>query len=87
MHLLELTAKINKIEIVVKLSNHRLLDHGSIINVDKAHKIILKEFSTDLTFEESAQRILNALQSHCYEVTITPPINGYNYKYNVSCRK
>jgi len=87
MHLLTLEAKINKIEIKVRLSNHRLLDKGSIMNVDKIHQIIKDEFHIDYSFEENAKRILNALQPHCYEVQITPPINGYNYKYNVSVRK
>lgn len=87
MNLLELTTKIKKIEIKVKLLNHLLPNNGSIMNVDKIHGIIKEDFSTDCSFEEKAQRILNALQPHCYEVQITPPTVGFNYKYTILVRK
>ena len=86
MNLLDFTTTINENKINVKLSYH-LLTKGKIIEEDFVWETICDEFSMDYSLHEITQHILNALQPYCYEVSITPPIEGLSFDYTVIVRK
>lgn len=85
MNILELTTRIGKTEITVKLSNHTLKE-GILMKVEKIHEIIIDEFDNDLSFELNSNRILNALMPLCFEVSISPP-KTVNNNYKFTARK
>lgn len=85
MDIIEFTTKINGIKIFVKMLDSTT--NNKMPEPDKINDRVNKEFNTDYDFKTNARRILNELRPHCFEVSITPPVQGFTYSYSIIAKK
>ena len=85
---------INKLDFNIKIGTFKItanfstpLDVLKIPKHEKIQEIIKKEFNHDFDLWENARLILSNLQPFCYEVLISPQLQGCKYSYTVTVKK